>query len=186
MRPVEFSVAIIAGGAGRRLGGVVKALVELDGETVLSRLEALAPDRPLFVVTNHDAFPGLRSVPDVVQGKGAPGGVVTAMLAATTEWVLVVAGDMPFLRRAHVEALVRAASPELDVVVATRGDRLEPLFALYRCALAATWEPLLDDDPSLRSLIARARWSGVSFDPAVLESLNTPEDLARAGARLPR
>lgn len=177
-----FSVAIIAGGVARRLGGRVKAHVEVEGRTVLRVLLELMPAAPVIVVTQHpEAFPGLSCVPDVVAGKGAPGGVVTALLSASTEWVLVVAGDMPRLRTAHVEALWRANSEAVEAVVATRGASLEPLFALYRRSLGALWLPKLETNPSLRELIASVPHARVAFDPDVLDSINTPEDLARLG-----
>lgn len=187
MQCVDFSVAIIAGGQGRRLGGVTKALLEVKGRTVLSRLEALAAGRPVVIVTQTpDAFPGHLCVPDVVAGKGAPGGVVTALLSVTTEWVLVVGSDMPFLEALHVEGLVRAAEPTDEVVVATREEQLEPLFGLYRRSLGPRWQARLDADPSLRALITESRWRGVPLDPSALDSLNTPDDLRRANATLPR
>ncbi len=184
---MDFSVAIIAGGQGKRLGGVTKALLEVNGRTVLSRLEALAGDRPIIVVTNTpEVFPGHRCVADVVVGKGAPGGVVTALLSVTTEWVLIVGSDMPFLEPAHLERLVERVGETDEVVVATRAGQLEPLFALYRRSLGPAWRARLESDPSLRALITDTSWRGVPIDPSALESLNTPDDLLRAKASLPR
>ena len=177
-----LSVAIIAGGAARRLGGRVKAQLEVEGRPILTVLLELVPSAPVIVVTQQpEAFPGLRCVPDVVAGKGAPGGVVTALLSASTEWVLVVAGDMPRLRSAHVEALQAAALADAQVVVATRDDSLEPLFALYRASLGSRWLAKLETNPSLRELIGSVSHVRVALDPEALESINTPEDLARLG-----
>lgn len=178
----SLSVAIIAGGVARRLGGRIKAQIEIVGRPILDALLALVPGVPVIVVTPHpEAFRGLRCVPDVVAGKGAPGGVVTALLSASTEWVLVVAGDMPNLRSAHVEALRAASRDDVEVVVSTRGDSVEPLFALYRRSLGATWLPRLETNPSLRELIGSVSHARVALDPDALDSINTPEDLARLG-----
>lgn len=179
------SLAIIAGGAGKRLGGRVKALLEVDGATVLSRLVALVPATAEVLVVTHrpDAFPGLRCVPDVEPGHGAPGGVVTALLELTGPWVLVVASDMPHVGPRHREALEAAVRDDVDVVVATRGGALEPLFALYRATLGARWRPKLAEDPSLRGLIESVPHARVELEPIALESLNTPDDLARHRAR---
>lgn len=177
-----LSVAIIAGGVGRRLGGRVKAHVEIAGRPILSGLLDLVPGAEVIVVTHQPlAFPGLRCVPDVVSGKGAPGGVVTALMTASTDWVLVVASDMPGLRSAHVDALRAASSEAVDVVVATRGESLEPLFALYRRTLGAKWLARLDENPSLRALIESVAHARVPLDPDALDSINTPEDLTRLG-----
>lgn len=177
-----LSVAIIAGGLARRLGGRVKAHLEVGGRPILSALLELVPGAPVIVVTQTpDAFPGLHHVADVVAGKGAPGGVVTALSSASTEWVLVVASDMPKLRSAHVEALLGARTEAVDAVVATRGDSLEPLFGLYRRALGARWLPQLASNPSLRALIGSVPHARVAMDPEALDSINTPEDLSRLG-----
>lgn len=178
----SLSVAIIAGGVARRLGGRVKAHVEVAGRRILSTLLELVPGADVIVVTQQPlAFPGLRCVPDVVGGKGAPGGVVTALVTASSEWVLVVGSDMPRLRSAHVESLRAAISTTVDVVVATRGESLEPLFALYRSTLGAQWLAKLETNPSLRELIGSVAHVRVAIDPEALDSINTPEDLARLG-----
>lgn len=182
-----LTVAIIAGGQGRRLGGRVKALLEFDGRPLLERLVALGRhDDALLLVTNTPepfAPYGLRLVADVVPGKGAPGGVVTALTHATTEWVLVVASDMPALRRPHVEALRAAIAPGVDAVVATRGEALEPLCALYRRSLAVPWRAALEHDPSLRGLIESVPHVRVPLPERALDSVNTPADLERLGGR---
>ena len=178
----DLSVAIIAGGAARRLAGRVKAQVEVGGRSILAGLLELAPTAPVIVVTQQpQAFPGLTCVGDVVAGKGAPGGVVTALLSASTDWVLVVAGDMPRLHSRHVDTLRAARRDDVEVVVATRGDSLEPLFALYRRSLGAAWLPRLETNPSLRELIGSVSHVRVALYPEVLDSINTPEDLARLG-----
>lgn len=180
-----ISLAIIAGGLGRRLGGRIKAHLEVDGETVLTRLLRLAqPGEEVVVVTQRpEAFPGLRCVPDLEPGRGAPGGVVTALLTVATPWVLVVASDMPALEPRHRQLLEAATGDDVDVVVATRDGRLEPLFALYRTTLGARWRATLEDEPSLRSLIGSVPHATVALEPGALDSLNTPDDLARHRAR---
>ena len=184
---MELTLAVIAGGAGRRLGGRIKGLLEVAGRPIIERLLELAGpgDKVLIVTQTPEAFArfGQPMVGDLVPDKGAPGGVVTALFHATTEWVFAVASDMPLLERAHLEALLRAATAGVDVVVATRDGSLEPLCALYRRALVTSWRPALDADPSLRALIAQVPHVRVPLPAAVLESVNTPEDLVRLGAR---
>ncbi len=184
---MELTVAVIAGGAGRRLGGRVKGLLEVGGRPIMARLlELAAPtDEVLIVTQTPEAFAqfGRRMVRDVIPDKGAPGGVVTALFHARTEWVFAVASDMPLLERAHVDALVREVKAGIDAVVATRDGALEPLCALYRRSLVRPWWPALDEDPSLRALIARVPHVRVAMPEVALQGVNTPEDLLRLGAR---
>lgn len=184
---MQLTLAVIAGGAGRRLGGRVKGLLEVGGRPIIERLLELAGavDPVLIVTQTPEAFArfGRPMVSDLVPDKGAPGGVVTALFHATTEWVFAVASDMPLLERSHLEALLTAATAGVDVVVATRDGSLEPLCALYRRSLVTSWQPALDANPSLRALIGQVPHVCVALPAGALESVNTPEDLVRLGAR---
>ncbi|WP_375769129.1 molybdenum cofactor guanylyltransferase [Archangium gephyra] len=195
----EVTLAVIAGGKGERLGGVAKGLLEVEGRTVLERvleLGRLCGD--VLLVANE---PGpyarfhLRTVEDVVRGRGAPGGVHAALVGAGTEWVLAVACDMPFVSEAAVRVLLEARGPEVDAVCFTVGGRVEPLLALYRRTLADEWgEALRTEEPSLRSLLARCRTKllaeeslkAVDAELRAVVSVNTPEDLVRHQATLPK
>ncbi len=185
LSPNELTLAVLAGGQGLRLHGRAKALINIGGETVLARLLRLERlvSRRLLIANHPEAVLGLPAVRDVVVGKGAPGGVVTALLSATTPWVLVVACDMPFVEARHVEALLSVADQRLEVVSAARAGSLEPLLGVYRSGLGTRWRGRLELNPSLRSLVHEAAFAQVELDPSALDSLNTPEDLARVGAQ---
>ncbi len=194
----RVTLAVVAGGQGRRLSGVPKGLLNVEGRTVLERLLELAPlfAEVLLVANAPEPYArfGLRTVADVVAGKGAPGGVHAALVGARTEWVLAVACDMPFIAPEAVRVLLEARGPEVDAVCFTAGARVEPLLAVYRAALAGPWgEALRAGDPSLRELLAlgRARLlpeQALRAVDATLRSLvnvNTPEELERHGLKLP-
>ena len=194
----EVTLAIIAGGQGRRLSGVPKGLLVVEGRTVVERLLALAPRfGDVLLVANAPrpyAGLGLRTVADAVPGKGAPGGVHSALVAARTPWVLAVACDMPFIQPEAVRVLLEARGEAVDAVCFEVAGRLEPLLAVYRTALAAGWGAALGEDPSLRQLLSRYRTRLLpeaalrAVDPTLrsLVNVNTPEDLTRHGVLLPR
>lgn len=178
------SLVVLAGGRGRRLGGVPKGLIRLEnGETVVERLLGLARG-PAFVSANHPEWYERLDVPvvgDVVPDKGAPGGLVTGLAVAPTEWVFVVACDMPFITAELLEVLWQRRHAGLDALCFTREGRLEPLLGLYRRALCFDWAPRLDGNPSLRELLTSVRLDTVEApEPARLISLNSPEDLREA------
>ena len=209
----HITLGLVAGGQARRLGGHPKGVLEVHGRPVVAWLLDLAEGFSGVLLGANDPAPyaafGLDAVADVTPGKGAPGGVVSLLLAAKTPWVLCVACDMPFVRRAHVEALRARAGDDVDVVVAARlrpdGERgaerpgpgappaprasgegapsMEPLLGLYRASLGAAWHPRLAADPSLRALVASARWTAVTLEASALDGLNTPAELAAARRR---
>ncbi|MBZ4419145.1 molybdenum cofactor guanylyltransferase [Myxococcus sp. RHSTA-1-4] len=193
----DVTLAILAGGQGRRLSGVPKGLLEVEGRTVLERLLSLAPrfGDVLLVANASEPYSrfGLRTVADAVREKGAPGGVHAALVAARTPWVLAVACDMPFVEPEALRVLLGARGDDVDAVCFEVAGKLEPLLAAYRGALGPAWGQSLVEDPSLRQLLSRFRARLLpesalrAVDPALrsLVNVNTPEDLARHGVSLP-
>lgn len=194
----DVTLAVVAGGQGRRLSGVPKGLLRIGEGTVLERLLGLAPLFAEVVLVANEPGPyarfGLRTVADAVPGKGAPGGVHAALLGARTEWVLAVACDMPFVLPEAVRVLLEARAPGVDAVCFTVEGRMEPLLAAWRASLASPWgEALKRGDPSLRELLALARarllpeaaLRAVDAELRSLVNVNTPEDLRRHGLAMP-
>ncbi|QSQ12027.1 molybdenum cofactor guanylyltransferase [Myxococcus landrumensis] len=194
----DVTFAIIAGGQGRRLSGVPKGLLEVEGRTVLARQLSLAPRFGEVVLVANTPEPyapyGLRTVADTVRDKGAPGGVHAALSASRTPWVVTVACDMPFVSWEALRVLLAARGDDVDAVCFESSGRVEPLLAVYRSALARVWLATLSEDPSLRQLLSRFRARVLpesalrAVDPSLrsLVNVNTPEDLAAQGGRLPR
>ena len=167
---------VLAGGASTRMGRD-KALLELDGETLLAstarRLGEVC-DEVLIADAGRNLLPG--SVPDG-PGQGPVAGILGAARARQGARLLVLAVDLP---RVPVSLLEELAGSDADLAV-PRWDRgLEPLCALYGpAALAALEERVgrgrldlrtLAETPGLRVLYLE--------DPGeVFLNLNRPGDL---------
>ena len=191
-RPVSFglTLAIVAGGSARRLGGVAKPLIRVGGRSILERLLELRTLADEVLLVSSDPrleAPGTERVEDVLSDRGAPGGVHAALLRAAQPWVLAVAGDMPFLDGRAVAPLLGARAEGLDAVGYELEGGLEPLAALYRTALGPSWgERLAKEGLSFRALWERcsvrrldaATLGEAGLQPRVLRSLNTEEDVA--------
>ncbi len=178
------TLVVLAGGQGSRLGGMPKGLIRLPGgQTVIEHLLELTCG-PAFVSTNHPEWYERLDVPlvaDLLPDRGAPGGVVTALAMATTEWVTIVACDMPFVSREMVETLWAHRHAGTDAICFTRDGELEPLVGLYRRSLVYDWEPRLDGCPSMRSLAESSRLDTIAWhEPERLMSLNSPADFRNA------
>ena len=187
MNFADVTFAILAGGRGSRLGGCPKGLLEVRGQTILSLQLRSASSFKNRVLVADDAVPysqfEIAIVPDVEPGFGAPGGLISALVAARTPWVLVVGCDMPFITEALFTTLMTLDELAYDVGCFTRACHSEPLCALYRQALGALWRPRLAQQRSLRTLLASVRvWSEPVSDGHLLDSLNSPADLERHGA----
>lgn len=191
------TLAILAGGRGERLGGVAKGLLRLGGKTLIEAQLALGRDFAGTLIVSDDPAPyegfGARIVPDLVKGRGAPGGLHAALSQARDEWVLLVACDMPFLTPAVLDRLLAERGGEVDVVAFEAEGALQPLPSLWRQGLSADVREALGEAPSLRRLCERYRLVRLPeaalarVDPTkrALLSVNRPEELLRHGLSLP-
>lgn len=192
----DATLAIIAGGVGQRLGGVAKGLLVHQGRTLIERLLDLRRDFVEVLLVSGDSTYqsyGLRTISDLVPGRGAPGGVHAALAKANTPWVLAVGCDMPFVSPEAVRVLLDARRARTDWVCFEIAGRLEPLLGVYRSAIAPRWGRLLASQPSFAELSRRFRHHLLpeqrlrEVDPELrsVVSVNTPEDLHRLGMSLP-
>jgi molybdopterin-guanine dinucleotide biosynthesis protein A len=132
-----LSVVIQAGGESRRMGRD-KALAPFLGRTlierVIARVQPLADE--LLVTTNQPAdylFLGLPLFIDAIPGRGALGGLYTALSYATRPLVGVLACDMPFASPALLTYQRDLLDdPELDAAVPRTEGGTEPFHAVYR------------------------------------------------------
>ena len=111
----EYDAIVLAGGAGRRLGGVDKAALEVGGRTLLDRVLAALVDARRVVVVGPS-----RSLPPgvIVTSEQPPGGGPVAGLAAGLDLVeaplvAVLACDLPFVTVDTLRTLLAALEPTL-------------------------------------------------------------------------
>lgn len=195
----EHSIAgaVLAGGRSRRMGGRPKALLELDGRTMLTHvLERFAPQVGHVVLsverTGNEWAPfGLTQVSDPEPGFHGPLAGLFATLEAVAgraDWLALVPCDAPFLPRNLVRRLCECATAADAVVVRLEGV-VQPTFSLWNTRLA---EPL-------RHAVLEARMGGfrqflesidwvpldwASGDGAAFLNINDPDTLAVARRRL--
>jgi molybdopterin-guanine dinucleotide biosynthesis protein A len=183
---------ILVGGASRRMGRD-KAQLVLGGQTFVERianeLSVVACSVSLVGMGNN--FPRFRIIPDVHEHWGALGGIHAALKAAKTDWVIVVACDLPFVRSELFVRLKNLADHTLDAVVPIQADgRPQPICALYRRDVCL---PEIDNlvavgEHTARALLDNVRTRYVEF--AELSELrgsehfffnvNSPQELAQA------
>ena len=85
---------------------------------------------------------GFENLNDALPQQGPLGGMVAALEAAKTEWVLVLAADMPAVKGEFLAALQREAESDPSRALIPAGlTGLEPLCAAYPASVA----PLLRD-----------------------------------------
>jgi molybdopterin-guanine dinucleotide biosynthesis protein A len=188
-----MTAAIIAGGKAERMGGQPKGLLIVEGRRIIDRqLEVLrATFNRVFLVANDPVpWAGLKLeiVPDRVPGAGPLAGLDAALasLRPSEEWVVCVAGDMPFLD-GRALALLRD-HPHAQAIVPRVGGRPDPLFARYSQSCAPTIaRALAEGRRKTMSLLDELEVAYLeepvlrAIDPALrfLTNINTPDDLLR-------
>jgi molybdopterin-guanine dinucleotide biosynthesis protein A len=189
---------VLAGGRSTRMG-TNKALLQWAGTRLIERL--LATIRPLFgevAIVANDPAPyadlGVPIWPDRIPGKGALGGIYTAVCHSPSPQTFCLACDMPFPNGAVI-AYLRDLAPEYEVVVPRTADGYQPLHAVYSKTCLPAMETLLAADRlKIDGLFPLVRLRTVEeselrpLDPSFrcFVNVNTPEEweaIARRAGR---
>jgi molybdopterin-guanine dinucleotide biosynthesis protein A len=171
--------------------GEDKAFLEVAGQRIIDRTVTLFQEifSHVMVVTNtpaHYTYLGVRMVTDLLPGRGALGGLFTALFFAPTDHIFIVACDMPMLSAEVIKNLTERGS-RWDVIVPVIRGYLEPLHAVYsRRCLRQVEELLRRGERKVVDFYPRVRVLRVpegeihALDPDFLSfrNVNTPEDLA--------
>lgn len=133
----DFSIIIQAGGESLRMGHD-KGLADFLGQPLVSRVlsrVARLPDE-ILVTTNDPSsysFLGVPLITDLYPGRGALGGLYSALFAAFSPIVGVVACDMPFVSPNMLSAQRdKLLASKADLVIPLTNAGLEPFHAVYR------------------------------------------------------
>ena len=168
-----LTVVIQAGGASSRMGED-KALKIFLGKPLIQRvIERMSPIADEIIVTTNRpteyTFLNLRLVPDLKPGRGALGGLYTAIASAAHPLVAVVACDMPFASQMFFEGARRLmVKEEADVIIAKTDEGYEPLHALYRRETCL---------PAIESAIDADQWKVIAWFPQVKVRILTPDEI---------
>lgn len=192
IKPAAITGVVLAGGRGRRMGGMDKGLMRWRNRPLVSyalaALEGVAETRLINANRNHADYAalGFPVVADANENFDGPlAGLLSAMRAAVTPYVMTLPCDVPLLSEALLRRLaVHLAAADAAVAVAKDAERLQPLLMLVETRLADDLRAWLDTgERKVELWIRRHRWVSVDFSdaPQALANINTPEDLARLG-----
>lgn len=193
---------ILAGGLARRMGGIDKPLLRLQGQTLLVHVvNRLSPQCECLILNaNGDgsrfAGIGLPVVSDTASGHPGPlAGVLAGLEWAarnkpSVQWIVSVPGDTPFIPVNLVERLHAARSPSQSAIAcAASGSREHYATGLWAVSLRHNLQEALTirgirrvEDWAKSHGLATATWPIEPMDPFF--NINTHEDLAAAAAML--
>ena len=188
---------ILAGGLGRRMGGVNKGLQPLQGQPLVAHVIArLAPQvGQLMINANQDlgtyAQFGYPVLPDAIPGSAGPlAGLHAALSGARTDWVVTAPCDSPCLPLdlvLRLKTALTAQGPSTRLALARTGDQTHPVFCLcHRDCLPSLSDFLARGERKFSHWCASLPHLDVPFDdqPAAFDNINTLEALGELRQRL--
>lgn len=187
---------ILAGGRGRRMGGIDKGLQPLRGKPMVRWvLERLAPQVDEVLVNanqnvaSYSAL-GCRVVTDAVTGFAGPlAGLQSGLTHARHDLVVTVPCDSPFLPCDLVARLHRALEAvNADLAVAKTGEQAHPVFCLCRRRLLPGLTAYLaGGGRKIDAWYAALQVTEARFDDEAqaFANINTREELAAFESRPP-
>lgn len=185
----KITGVVLAGGRGRRMGGQDKGLIRFKGRPLagyaLEALDSVAAHILINANRNREAYArfGYPVVSDRTDTYDGPlAGLLTAMRAAETPYVLTVPCDSPLVTGQLLERLCRTMQETgAELCAAHDGERLHPVFLLAERRLADSLERYLASGQRKIDLWFeqhRLALADFSDHPELFANINTPEELA--------
>jgi molybdopterin-guanine dinucleotide biosynthesis protein A len=155
--------------------GVDKRFLRVEGSPLLERaLDLLAPRCEEVIVSANDPERlvglGRRVVPDLLVGAGPLAGLHAGLKASSSDLVLLLPVDAPFVSPALLDRFAAEAARGFDVVCGSTGAGVEPLVGAYRRGCVE----------AIEAAFAEGRLKVTDFFPRVRARVLDPEETALA------
>lgn len=180
---------ILAGGRASRMCGVDKGLIELCGKPLVEHaIDRLAPQViKLLINANRNleryASMGYVVVQDEFTDYSGPlAGMLSALRAADTEYILTVPCDCPYIPLDLAERMMASLMHDDTMIcIACDGIRIQPVFALISRALTnAIQAYLASGQRKVENCLMACKPAIVEFSdqPLAFVNINTPQQHA--------
>ncbi|KJR99946.1 MAG: hypothetical protein VR68_07800 [Peptococcaceae bacterium BRH_c4a] len=189
---MKISGIILAGGKSSRMGKN-KALLEIDGLTLIERVAAIMSGVCSEIIIAGDSSgtlnkTGYRSVPDIYPGCGPLSGIHAGLSAARNQYSFIIACDMPFVDEKLMRKIIDQAEDSYEAVILKTGKFYEPLFSLYGKGYVRAAEASIEKGVyKVTASLSLVRWKTVSVDVdempdlgKCLLNINTPGEYEKA------
>lgn len=183
---MKLTAIVLTGGKSSRMGRD-KALIQLDGKTLLKRAVDFCSSFCDEVLISSDSedhrLKGFLTVPDQFKNCGPIGGIHTCLQQSSNEWNFVLSVDAPFVAKDFVNFLISDVAG-FDAVIPVYDGKKEPLIALYNKRTVPQFENNIKaGEYKLHFLLQELNTHFVDARvwldqyPKLFQNLNSPEDL---------
>jgi len=185
----DVTAVILAGGQGRRMGGLDKGLIEFQGRSLAAILVERLEQQGVDIVINanrnlarYQQF-GHTVISDQLDDYQGPlAGFASAMTVVNSPFILTLPCDGPLLAEDYLARFIAAyANEPAPILVADDGERLQPVHALLRVDLLPSLVRFLDSgDRKIDRWYAEHEYARVDFSDCtgMFRNINTPSDQA--------
>ncbi|ADJ46718.1 molybdopterin-guanine dinucleotide biosynthesis protein [Amycolatopsis mediterranei S699] len=179
---MRYAGIVVAGGSARRLSGVDKPALSVGGKPLLARaihaldgaerVIAVGPRRPGFdVVWTREPVPGTGPVAALAAG--------LVFVPDDVEAVVVLAADLPGVRRSTVDRLVAAVGDGDGAVLVDAAGERQWLLGAWRVPSLRAAVPEQAENAALRRVLGGLAVAEVPAERGEADDIDTPEDLER-------
>lgn len=188
-RQTKVAGVILAGGRARRMDNQDKGLINFKGRPMISyAIAALAPVVDcVFINANRNidqyrqfGWPVISDQTDSFDGPLA--GILTAMIHADADILVVIPCDSPLIKTEHLNKLLfTCLENNADVAVAFDGRRLHPVFCVIKTTLQISLQDYLAGgqrkvaDWLMQQDLVQADFSD---EPEIFSNINTMIELS--------
>ena len=187
---LPLSGAVLAGGRALRFDGHDKTRLKVGRENLLGRTLGILNSfctEALVSSNTLQQHPLGRIVPDLENGQGPLGAIYSCLLEARNPYLLIVAGDMPFITTSALTNLWQKKE-DFDVIIPQTPDGLQPLAALYKqSCIPAIAAQLKEKSFKIRSFFDDVRVKVIIcsdfpdiYPDNTFLNINSPDDLQKA------
>ena len=186
---LSLTALLVSGGKATRLGGLTKTALTVDGVPLIKRaltaVRGVSPHCPAVVVGDTEGLDDLGHVTHLREDppfSGPAAAIATGVAHVTTEFVAVLAADLPRIDAHTIRVLVDAAGePDCAVAVDPAG-RAQYLTAVWRTrALTEVVSTAEVAHRPARTLYDRCEWIPVHLEQATTADIDTFADAQRFG-----
>jgi len=192
----SIAAIILAGGQSSRMG-TDKALITVSGIPLLQKISTIAvkcveevyivtprPERYQHIVPEGCDFIREVSSKELNFPRGPLVGFARGLAKVNTEWVLLLACDLPFLNESYLQQSIKylAKIPSEAIAAIPRSSRgWEPLCGFYRSSCAKLLPDFIaSGGRSFQSWLVKYQVCELPLaDPKILFNCNTPQDLEK-------
>jgi molybdenum cofactor guanylyltransferase len=181
-----ISGLILAGGEGKRVGGVDKGLIEYQGRALIEHvIDTIRPAVDDLVISANRNIEHYQRYTDKVisdqteQYLGPLAGIHAAMPHCAHEWILLTPCDTPLLPNDLVARLL-ARPVDRPIIVAETEHMLQPVMLLHRSLHHSIEQALDKDERRLMSWVRTHEPQTIVFpDGGAFNSFNKSTDFLR-------